>query len=106
MFQWYSRAMICFAYLVDIELPGDGTKEGEREQGLFRLIGQSRWFKRGWTLQELIAPIEVEFFDKNWEFLGSKSSWTSFLQVTTRIPAEVLRNAAAIREIPVGLRMN
>lgn len=106
MFQWYSRAMICYAYLIDVELPGDGSKEDDGEQSLFHLIGQSRWFKRGWTLQELIAPIEVEFFDKNWEFLGSKSSWTSFLQVTTRIPREVLRNAAAIREIPVGLRMN
>ncbi|KUI73616.1 Vegetative incompatibility protein HET-E-1 [Cytospora mali] len=100
MFTWYSRAMICYAYLVDV------VRTGDKDETLFSLVGQSRWFKRGWTLQELIAPIEVEFFDKDWGYLSSKSSWANFLEEITRIPSVVLRNAAELRHIPVGLRMN
>ncbi|KUI59367.1 Vegetative incompatibility protein HET-E-1 [Cytospora mali] len=94
MFNWYSRAMICYAYLVDV------VRTGDKDESLFSLVGQSRWFKRGWTLQELIAPIEVEFFDKDWGYLSSKSSWANFLEEITRIPSIVLRNAAELRHIP------
>ncbi|ROW08618.1 hypothetical protein VPNG_06142 [Cytospora leucostoma] len=103
MFQWYSCARVCYAYLADVTRTGD---KGGEDDVLSSAVGQSRWFKRGWTLQELIAPIEVEFFDESWKFLGSKSSWASFLEQTTRIPKDVLRNAAAMRDIPVGQRMN
>jgi hypothetical protein len=51
MFRWYANLRVCFAYLVDVESDG-GTKGRWME---------SRWFTRGWTLQELIAPPEVEF---------------------------------------------
>ncbi|KAK7735272.1 hypothetical protein SLS53_007663 [Cytospora paraplurivora] len=102
MFQWYSRAMICYAYLADVAWDGDRGGEDEK---MFHEVQRSRWFKRGWTLQELIAPKEVRFFDKSWSFLGSKSSWAPFLEETTRIPQSVLGNAAAMRDIPVGQRM-
>ncbi|KAH8769325.1 hypothetical protein BGZ57DRAFT_987310 [Hyaloscypha finlandica] len=39
-----------------------------------RPFGKSRWFTRGWTLQELLAPGSVEFFSENWEQLGDMKS--------------------------------
>ncbi|KAK3328134.1 heterokaryon incompatibility protein-domain-containing protein [Cercophora scortea] len=63
MFLWYLNAEICYAYLADVTFnPSDGSARGRFED--------SRWFTRGWTLQELIAPRNVQFFDSQWSFLG------------------------------------
>ena len=59
MMLWYTEAEICYAYLEDVE----------SEDGL----ETSRWFTRGWTLQELIAPLQVHFFGAGWKYIGSKS---------------------------------
>lgn len=53
MFKWYQQAAICFAFLEDWE-PDQPT------------FDHCRWWRRGWTLQELIAPRNVLFFDRNW----------------------------------------
>ena len=53
MYQWYKRASICYAYLADVA--GGFPTDDEA----FR---RSRWFTRGWTLQELVAPPIVEFY--------------------------------------------
>ncbi len=58
MYRWYSISCVCYAFLSDVE----GLEELEH----------SRWFTRGWTLQELIAPLRVEFYTKNWTFIGLK----------------------------------
>ncbi|OTB14071.1 hypothetical protein K445DRAFT_302632 [Daldinia sp. EC12] len=58
MFTWYQSASVCYAFLEDV-------------QSLERLT-DSRWFTRGWTLQELIAPCDVRFYNKNWELLGDR----------------------------------
>ena len=60
MYSWYSNAECCYAYLQDIP---DHTTE----------ITGSIWFSRGWTLQELLAPSTVLFFNQNWESIGYKS---------------------------------
>ncbi|OLN83366.1 Vegetative incompatibility protein HET-E-1-like protein 8 [Colletotrichum chlorophyti] len=65
MFKWYAGSSICLAYLEDIELDLSQSRVHFQE---------SRWFTRGWTLQELIAPPQVYFYDKNWEFFGSRYS--------------------------------
>ncbi|KAI0157450.1 heterokaryon incompatibility protein-domain-containing protein [Xylariaceae sp. FL1272] len=49
-----------------------------------------RWFTRGWTLQELIAPHEVQFYDGNWTFFGTRISLSESLQQITNIAIEVL----------------
>jgi hypothetical protein len=36
-----------------------------------RLAG-CRWFRRGWTLQELIAPKQLVFFGIDGNFIGSR----------------------------------
>ncbi|EJF57898.1 hypothetical protein DICSQDRAFT_173520 [Dichomitus squalens LYAD-421 SS1] len=52
MYAWYGDADICHTYLADVP-PGDAPHS---EDSSFR---ESRWFRRGWTLQELIAPAEL-----------------------------------------------
>ena len=61
MFRWYSNAEVCLAYLADVT-----NEKDERE---FR---HSKWFSRGWTLQELVAPTTVVFLSASWELIGHK----------------------------------
>ena len=63
MFRWYQNAKKCYVFLSDVE---NDTLKGDGEL-VFR---QSRWFNRGWTLQELLAPHSVEFFSKHGTRLG------------------------------------
>jgi len=63
MFQWYYNSDRCYAYLADV----DSSKTGRVAD-----LTKSRWFTRGWTLQELIAPRDLRFFDRNWSFLGRR----------------------------------
>ena len=60
MYRWYQRAAICYAYLADIE----------GEVITLHDLRRSRWFTRGWTLQELIAPREISFFSSTWRAFG------------------------------------
>ncbi|KAE8371804.1 heterokaryon incompatibility protein-domain-containing protein [Aspergillus bertholletiae] len=53
MFRWYGKAAICYAFLVDVP-PGCNTHD---PKGPF---SKSRWFTRGWTLQELFGPRKIE----------------------------------------------
>jgi len=55
MYNWYARAQVCHVYLEDFGA----------DSPLDKLSG-CRWFTRGWTLQELIAPKQMIFFDKEW----------------------------------------
>jgi hypothetical protein len=67
MFAWYHNALVCFAYLLDVS---SGTDMGD--PGLD--FGKSKWFTRGWTLQELLAPKAVVFYSREWKILGTKST--------------------------------
>ncbi|EUC41350.1 hypothetical protein COCMIDRAFT_8917 [Bipolaris oryzae ATCC 44560] len=72
MFRWYQNAKTCYVYLSD---------------AMFR---SSRWFTRGWTLQELIAPCTVRFFSKEGDKLGDRSLLRCLINKITSIPLEVL----------------
>ncbi|KAJ4387901.1 Vegetative incompatibility protein HET-E-1 [Gnomoniopsis smithogilvyi] len=93
MFRWYRKAARCYVYMSDIyaedyELD---TKPNELDWELaFRA---NRWFTRGWTLQELIAPASVEFFTAEGLRLGDKRSLEKQISEVTRIPISVLRGA-------------
>jgi hypothetical protein len=73
MYRYYEKAAICYAYLADV--PSDENVTYHRSA-----FCKSRWFTRGWTLQELIAPSKVDFYSKDWVKLGSKNSL--FLEVS------------------------
>ena len=68
MFQWYERAKVCLAYLEDVSV--DSTDSDTEIEANFH---QCRWFTRGWTLQELLAPNLVFFVDRRWTCFGHKS---------------------------------
>ncbi|KAH9855890.1 heterokaryon incompatibility protein-domain-containing protein [Lenzites betulinus] len=96
MFAWYARAQVCYAYLHDVP-PGDpahGTA--------FR---RSRWFTRGWTLQELVAPRSVLFVARDWSALGTKGSLAPLLEAVTGVDADVLTFRRALGDVSVARRM-
>ncbi|KAL5313587.1 hypothetical protein ACEPPN_018008 [Leptodophora sp. 'Broadleaf-Isolate-01'] len=79
MFEWYRRAEVCYAYLSDVNF-----KKGNRYT-LEKDFARSAWFTRGWTLQELLAPQWVEFYDINWQEIGTKSSLAPLIKFITGI---------------------
>ncbi|KAI1317973.1 hypothetical protein F5Y16DRAFT_414531 [Xylariaceae sp. FL0255] len=87
MFRWYGSAAKCYVYLDDVCCPVTGHGDHQIKQ----LLRQSRWFTRGWTLQEVIAPKTVEFFSKEGTALGDKQSLELSLCDITGIPARALR---------------
>ncbi|KAI6041044.1 hypothetical protein EDC04DRAFT_2988074 [Pisolithus marmoratus] len=83
MYKWYANAELCYAYLHDT-LGDSWTKQIESR-------ATPKWFSRGWTLQELIAPKVVYFLDQEWERIGNKVDLALTLSQITRIPAKVLK---------------
>ena len=69
-----------------------------------------KWFTRGWTLQELIAPYEVKFYNRHWDFKGAKSDLVVVEQLSriTGIPSDVLgkKDERALRRTCLGQRMS
>ena len=88
MFRWYQRAPACYAYLSDVSAPDDPRTEGSE----FRA---SRWFRRGWTLQELLAPRRVVFYDAEWRRIGSKTQLRTVIEDVTRIPQRFLTGSSS-----------
>ena len=83
MFRWYQNAKRCYVFLSDVEYD---TLEGNGESA----FKQSRWFNRGWTLQELLAPPSVEFFSKEGIQLGDKESLKRIIHEVTGISIKAL----------------
>ncbi|KAK1758882.1 hypothetical protein QBC47DRAFT_409702 [Echria macrotheca] len=63
----------------------------EAINSMYECLAESKWFTRGWTLQELIAPFIIVFLDQTWHEIGTKSSLRAELSAITKIPVEVLR---------------
>lgn len=85
MFRWYKDAAKCYVYLSDISIPEDSSR------GVEVAFQTSKWFTRGWTLQELIAPSSVEFFSAEGKQIGDKKSLEGPIHKRTGIPIEALR---------------
>ncbi|KAI1205007.1 heterokaryon incompatibility protein-domain-containing protein [Annulohypoxylon truncatum] len=116
MFRWYQNAGICYAYLNDIEVnrviarpnltdvnfPLDSDlddiaskdnvadPDSSLRQALRPLLIQAKWFTRGWTLQELLAPPYLVFVDKAWRRMGTRESWAVEIKEASRIEARYL----------------
>ena len=89
MFRWYEGSEKCYAYLHDLEAERLPTRRDEKLFGEFD--GWPKWFSRGWTLQELVAPNVVEFFNQSWHSIGRKDRLAHTLKEITRIPTCVLQ---------------
>jgi hypothetical protein len=88
MFRWYQDAAKCYVYLSDVST-GNHSRSSEILWELaFR---QSRWFTRGWTLQELLAPRSVDFFSRDGKLLGDKSSLEQQIHEVTSISVRALQ---------------
>lgn len=83
MYHWYKNAEICFAYLADVSSNVDPFEAGSS-------FSVSRWFTRGWTLQELLAPCKIIFLAADWTKIGSKTQLVYPISQITGIPSGYL----------------
>ncbi|KAK5658381.1 hypothetical protein OQA88_2357 [Cercophora sp. LCS_1] len=125
MFRYYRDSHACYVHLADVpQRPGDGDFDDsiilvdfvqasvqldpkEIEHQIWqRQFLESRWFTRGWTLQELTAPFQVEFYSSDCQRLGSKSSLQDLISRATRIPLAVLRDPLTVTSTSIAQRMS
>lgn len=97
MYTWYAQAAICYVFMHDVE---DTHPSNDLS---FR---QSQWFKRGWTLQELIAPHYAVFLSKEWHTLGTKQTLARRLQEITNINEEILLGTKTLDTVSVARRFS
>ncbi|MCJ1325035.1 hypothetical protein MMC10_001697 [Thelotrema lepadinum] len=93
MYRWYEASSVCYAFLEDVQEYSDEMKH-------------SVWFSRGWTLQELIAPQHVTFFDRQWRNLGTKQSMSKDLARWTGIDLAILEGTKSLAHCSVANRMS
>jgi hypothetical protein len=98
MFRWYENATVCYVYLSDAIWCADAAIINER-------LHKCRWFTRGWTLQELIAPRNVEFYSTDWRKIATKDELYGLLSSITGIDEHILRGAN-LTEVSVTRRMS
>jgi hypothetical protein len=83
MFRWYKNAARCYVYLSDVYTTHKRRDTLPHGDDWVSLFAQSRWFTRGWTLRELIAPKHVDFYTRDWKHLQNKATLgTAILNVT------------------------
>ncbi|THU80651.1 HET-domain-containing protein [Dendrothele bispora CBS 962.96] len=113
MFAYYQHSCVCYAYLADVdsdaELNDELTEyESDHEPSSpeFKHFKKSEWHRRGWTLQELLAPQEVFFFEQSWKYLGTRSVRAREIQSATGIPEDVIQGKTRIHDVNVKERMS
>ena len=86
MFRWYQNAAKCYVYLSDVSITKQIANDGDSGSSWEPAFRVSRWFTRGWTLQELLAPSSVQFFSQECRLLGNKISLIRQIHEITGIP--------------------
>ncbi|TFK89155.1 HET-domain-containing protein [Polyporus arcularius HHB13444] len=99
MYDWYAAADICFAFLDDVGDDHDPRLKDSR----FR---RSRWFTRGWTLQELIAPAVIVFVSQTWRLIGTKADLGDLVEEITGVDRAILTHARPLDSVSVARRMS
>ncbi|KAK7983381.1 hypothetical protein PG989_010783 [Apiospora arundinis] len=105
MFRWYKEADVCIAYLADVHADKVVSRRAQNEPDLDEVpypdtmhdttspahlalkpfVVKSKWFTRGWTLQELIAPKDLYFVDHAWRRLGNREHWYDAIRMACGI---------------------
>ncbi|KAK1755526.1 heterokaryon incompatibility protein-domain-containing protein [Echria macrotheca] len=123
MFAWYRAAEVCYAYMFDVrpgynvadmleaarmgELDGS-TDESRRDSESISLLvsfHESDWFTRGWTLQELIVPVEVEFLANDWSPIGTRSQMAPIITKACGVDAYALTPGVDLNWVSVARKM-
>lgn len=103
MYRWYAESDFCYVYLSDV-------RTASTQPGLLSHteLEKSRWFTRGWTLQEMIAPRLLEFYDVDWKTVGTKLHLCSRIIARTSIPESTLLEPWNLdfQEFPAGRRFS
>ena len=107
MFRWYSNAEVCIVYLEDVLPPNAAPGEYRTASEIVKsAFDSSRWTKRGWTLQELVAPVICRFYLGDWRLLGEKEEFLQEISAATGIPVFVLEDRHSLSEVSVAERMS
>ena len=105
MFEWYFSAAVCYGYLYDVKWVASGRQISESTDPE-RVGKESAWFERGWTLQELLAPQNMEFYDAGWNFMGTRKNLADLLHQRTHIAEKYLTGASNFRAASVVTKMS
>ncbi|KAK5075675.1 maturation of 5S rRNA [Exophiala xenobiotica] len=97
MYAWYAAAAVCYAYLADVACNVDDT---------FEQFVRSRWFTRGWTLQELLAPKIVNMYGEDWIPLGSRPELSCHIRSATGIDEDLLNGIQDLQSYSIAQRMS
>ncbi|KAI0143660.1 hypothetical protein GGR57DRAFT_483674 [Xylariaceae sp. FL1272] len=106
MFAWYRESKLCITYLSDVRKPESGFTNGPDAFKSVTRKGPSLWFSRGWTLQELLAPRELEFYDMDWNYIGNKRQLAGAIAEITGIDARFLTGERHIAEACIAVKMS
>ncbi|KAJ3565285.1 hypothetical protein NPX13_g7561 [Xylaria arbuscula] len=115
MYRWYEKAKVCYAFLSDVEFPSSSYDPDDPSSSdwlssaspeLLSSFRNSVWFTRGWTLQELLAPPRVNFYDRSWAFIGSKDYLRSVIAEVTNIKTYVLNGSKSVFDCSIAERMS
>jgi hypothetical protein len=105
MFRWYKSSTYCYVYLSDFR----GLSRDS-----YTTFTDSRWFTRGWTLQELIAPRVIRFYDRNWSYYKSmgdipaqsNEGLIEAISKKTKVPKKILTKQSLLSGVPVAQIMS
>lgn len=105
MFKWYTEALVCYTYLFDVR-SNPSTAGGPQMFYDSRTRKPSVWFTRGWTLQELLAPSNMQIYDTDWKLMGTKRKLAPLLEQITGISASYLTGAEDFRMACIAAKMS
>ena len=103
MYRYYRDAGECLIYLSDVPTVIDDTISRQQQLNDLRA---SRWFTRGWTLQELLAPKVRNFFSGDWIPIDDKGDLVNLLAEITNIDARLLRDRDLLSTFCTAKRMS
>lgn len=103
MYRWYQDAVKCYVYLPDVSCLPQASR-GDAYALWWPQFQASKWFTRGWTLQELLAPTTVEFYSSEGVLLGDKKTLARQIHQITSIPVDALQDSS-LAQFSVSERM-
>lgn len=109
MFSWYKHATVCLVYLSDMRRMESTTTHNVSTYS--DTVSQEafvscKWFSRGWTLQELIAPDNIEFYDSQWKLFGTKVTLRDWILNATGISPAVLESSVNLQTTLVAVKLS